>query len=354
MKIDIRKLKEAYVYLFPTVAEDERFFYVPGTNNYAFSTYARLFKRISEKKWEKIDMKYYSELKGEGYSICFGDCPEESIISVESLIQKVFFSDMHDIYRIYNPNRSSEDKLRWDIRNVYALNKEEYLYFLQCKMNGKTPDFLKNKNILSWVYNIPIRKMLNDYYTNMRRRACNIGYKKRHPEYADTTMDFDWILHPTHCKEYILERLYPYPGKLCMDKDLMTFGLGNRYAPGWVIPLPIKYNNIFSRNTSKFGYCIKEKKKGDKAIYIVPGVLTGSTKDIMCQTYEDALNVARQRKAAYVRQLAQEEREKGYMPKYIILQMEKWADKCESGDWMVWEPTGEILEKIGVHYDYSC
>lgn len=351
MEINIRKLKEAYVYMFPLVAADERFFYVPGADNYALSTYGRLFKRLEENKWKKIKLEYHVELKSEAYSICFNKGTEE-LMSIESLIQKVFFSDIQDIYRLYNPNRN-KDKLRWDVRNIYALNKEEYIYLLQCKMSGKTPDFSKKKNMLSWIYNIPVRKMLNDYYNNMRRRACNTGYKKRHPEYAYTTMNFDWILHPTHCKEYILERFYPYPGKLVMDKDLMTFGLGDRYAPEWVVPLPIKYNNIFVRNTSKLGYCIKKKKQKNKIVYIVPGTLTGCTKDTTCDSYEEALTAARKQKANYVRKIAQEEREKGYMPEYIIMQMEKWADKCESNDWMVWEPDGKTLEKMGVHYDYG-
>ena len=353
MKIDTKKLKEAYVYLIPLVATDERFFYVPGADSYALSTYGRLFKRLDENKWKKVNLRYCAELRSEAYNICFNDSRQVKAVSMESLIQKVFFTDKKDIYKIYNQNKNKYDKLRWDIRKVYALNKNEYLYLLQCKMNGKTPDFSLKRNALSWIYNIPIRKMLSNYYTNMKRRACNIGYKKRHPEYANTTMDFDWILHPTHCKEYILERLYQYPGKLVMDKDLMTFGLGDRYAPGWTVPLPIRYNNIFVCNTSRLGYCIKKKKQKNKDVFIVPGTLTDCTKDTICDSYEEALIAARKQKANYVRRIAQEEREKGYIPEYIIMQMEKWADKCESNDWMVWEPDGKTLEKMGVNYDYS-
>ena len=129
MKIDTKKLKEAYVYLIPLVATDERFFYVPGADSYALSTYGRLFKRLDENKWKKVNLRYCAELRSEAYNICFNDSRQVKAVSIESLIQKVFFTDKKDIYKIYNQNKNKYDKLRWDIRKVYALNKNEYICF---------------------------------------------------------------------------------------------------------------------------------------------------------------------------------------------------------------------------------
>ncbi len=67
-----------------------------------------------------------------------------------------------------------------------------------------------------------------------------------------------------------------------------------------------------------------------------------------CDTYIEALRAGRNRKANYIRKVVADEREKGYMPEYILEAMEKWANRCELGLVKMWEPSEEILEEMGV------
>lgn len=350
MEIEAKNLKEAFVYRIPLIAEDERFYFIPGASAYAFSTYARLYKKESEKKWVRQEMMYRNT---DSYKVLYDYVDEEKIVSVETLIKQVFFPDKN-IFKIYNPSSNPKDPKKWDIKNLYTLSKSEYIYVLQCKMNCKKPNLEGLQPILTMLYGLPMRSKINSMYDGMKTRACNWKYKKIHPLYYNTVMDDDWKKNPIHAKEYIISRLYYYPEKLVMDKDIMTYGLGDYYAPECAVPLPYKYNNVFCKGTSKLGYCIKKEIKDDgKECFVIPGSMLKGTKDIVCQTYKEALEIARKKKAEYVRAMAQEEREKGFMPEYIILQMDKWADKCEKGELIAWEPDAKTLEEMGVHYDYS-
>lgn len=51
------------------------------------------------------------------------------------------------------------------------------------------------------------------------------------------------------------------------------------------------------------------------------------------------MRAGRNRKADYIRKVVADEREKGYMPEYILDAMEKWANRCELGLVKLWEPS---------------
>lgn len=221
------------------------------------------------------------------------------------------------------------------------------MYVLQCKMNHKEP-FLEEKPIVSYLYTLPIRSKLQSLYNGMKTRACNDNYKKKFPAYQNVIMCDEWKKNPTLAKEYILSRWYYYPEALVMDKDLMTLGLGNCYAPEFAIPLPYKYNNIFCKSSSKLGYGISQKKRKNGEIYFeVPGSTFGETKSLYLKTYKEALESARKKKALYIRGIIETEKFKGYMPLYLLAKMEVWAKKCEAGELLAWEPDINVLEEMG-------
>lgn len=343
MKIEVTRQKEAYVHRVPAIAADERFFYVPGASDYALSTYGRLYKKISADKWERQKMIYCNE---DCYKIRYDFATEEKIESVECLMKHVFFTGK-EIFKLYNLDFKPEDEKRWNINNLYALSKSEYMYVLQCKMNHKVP-MLDEKPIVSYLYTLPIRSKLLSLYSGMKTRACNESYKKKFPAYQNVIMCDEWKKNPTLAKEYILSRWYYYPEDLVMDKDIMTLGMGLCYAPNFTVPIPYKYNNIFQRSTAKLGYGISQKtRKNGTSYFVVPGSTFGETKSIYTNTYKEAIEIARQKKAAYIRGIIQEEKRQGYMPLYILEKMEVWAAKCEVGELFAWEPAVNVLEEMG-------
>lgn len=345
MIIETKHLTQAYVNNIPLVADDERFFYVPGASDYALSTYARLYKKLSEGKWKRQEMIYN---RGDSYKIIYDYEDGEKLTSVESLIRQVFFPACK-AFKVYNYNFNPSDELRWDIKQLSAVSYEDYLYLIQCKANNKNPHLEKKNPLIKFIQSYPSRKRITSMANGMRTRACNKKFKARFPEYQNTIIYHEWIENINRAKEYIASCWYYYPGKLVMDKDLMTFGLGNCYAPEFAVPLPYKYNNIFCKTKSELGFGIKEKYRSNgRKYYLLPGSTVGETKDISCNSYKEALEIGRKRKAAYVRKYIKEEQENGYLPEYILQQMERWAKKCEAGELIVWEPRPEVLERMGV------
>ena len=64
--------------------------------------------------------------------------------------------------------------------------------------------------------------------------------------------------------------------------------------------------------------------------------------------YYDALNHVRQNKANEIRKAVKEEREKGFMPEYLLEKMSKWADLTEMGLIQMWEPDTKALLEEGI------
>lgn len=333
--------KELYIYRIKSIAPDERFFEVPDAKGYAMSSYGRLYKNVKDDSWHKVKLVYDTKLHGDAYQIKYDYDSKAKNVLLTSLLKEVFFQD-EDFFTLYNPDFNPVDTRRWNIDKLIPMSKTTYIQTLLSKMCGvaldiKTDGYFKYKGIT--------RARLNSEYQNMRTRATNKKFKEIHKEYWNTIMCYEWLTNPVEAKQYMLDRWYYYPGEMCMDKDIMTFGLGDMYAPEFAVPLPVRYNNMFCRGSSKLGYCIKEEQRDNKLVYIVPATMSKSKNDIICTTYLEALKIGRIKKEEYIRRIVLEERKAGFIPEYILNQMDRWADKCECGELIVWEPSPKELKK---------
>ena len=356
MLIDTKKLKELHVGGVPLVADDERFYSIKSARNYACSNYGRLYRKTFRDTYNKVPMLYVNG--NEAYSILFDDAKSEKIISVRKLLAMVFYPSEKGIY-LYCRNWNPFDKKRWNVENLSVLTgKDEIVEAILSKLEHRTPSY-KDFNGDNGFINQPqpkerINKVLHDKYWNMRSRATNLKVKQRQPQYKDTTIDEEWLNNPESFRKWYMEHLYYYPGNLSVDKDILSFGTTNKYCPKYVAIVPTYINNIFTGDSrSKLCYSIQEKERADGTKYfLLPATayrFKGETlKQVVCDTYVEALQAGRNRKASYIRKVVAYERENGYMPEYILKTMEKWANRCELGLVKLWEPNEETLKEMGV------
>ena len=346
MDIDVKKLKETILPRIELIANDERFYLLPNDDNYALSSYGRLYRHVGDKSWHKVPVEYKNE---ECYEV------NGELIPVHKLLAKVFFGEGTHLYcNEYDP----WNPRRWDITRLFALtSREDLIETLQGKIEHREPNLDKSKRKHSFIgraeYGKPMNKVIRRMYYNMRSRATNEKLKKRDANYKDTTISADWIDDPEKFYEYILQRQYYYPGKMSIDKDLLGFGEANTYSPEYVVPLPTYINNVFTANSSKYGYCIKKRENRDGSIrYIIPQTVYTmrgeKQQDLVFDRYADALIAGRRRKADYIRKIVASERKAGYIPHYILSAMEKWANRCELGLVETWEPSKETLKEMGM------
>lgn len=356
LKIDAQKLHELYLCNVKPIAKDERFYAIPHAEKYALSTYGRAFKKSSDRKYEKLKVVYKDG--EEAYSILYDNCTEEKNVIISKLLSSVFFPNLH-IFRLYNP-KSYPHKRRWRIENLHIIeSKEQMIETLLAKMNHRglpCSNELTN-HIFIGRWNPPqsqnIQKALNKLYASLKTRATNPKQKVWHPQYSATTISKEWAKSPELFKQYWLDKQYYYPEKLSVDKDILGLGSTNHYAEGLVIPIPVYINDIFTRNTSKLGYCIIKKKRTDGSVYYkIPQnayMFDGKyEQNIYCDTYAEALQAGRIRKANYIRKVVNKERKDGFIPEYILETMEKWATLCEAGKISIWEPSDETKKEMKI------
>ena len=346
MNIDAKRLKETILPRIELIADDERFYLLPDAESYAISSYGRLYKQVGAKSWHKVPTCYEN---GECYEV------NGKLIPVHKLLARVFFDESTYLYcNDYDPLNPR----RWDITHLFTLtSKEDLIETLQGKMEHREPkiDAEKKKHIIVGCvkYDKPINKALRSRYYGMRSRATNQKVKSRYPNYRDATIADEWIRDPQKFYDHILSCQYSYPGKLCVDKDLLAFGESKRYTPENVTLLPMYLNNIFTSDTSRLGFCIQAKVRDDGSVrYVVPqtayAIRDEKLHDLSFDRYVDALVAGRKRKAEFLRKIVKAEQEAGYIPSYILDAILKWADKCELGYIKIWEPSEEILKEMGL------
>ncbi len=356
MQIDAKNLKEIHVGNVPLVADDERFYAIQNARKYACSNYGRLYRKTVKDRYNKVPMLYVNG--NEAYSILFDNAKAEKIISIRKLLAMVFYPSDRGIY-LYCGNWNPFDAKRWNVEKLDVLRgKDEIMEAILSKMEHRSPSY-KDFNTNNGFLNQPqskerINKVLHQKYWNMRSRATNIKVKQRQPQYQDTTISNEWLNNPESFYSWYMEHTYYYPGNLSVDKDILSFGTTNKYSAEYVAIVPIYINNIFTGDSrSRLGYSIQEKERADGTKYfLLPATayrFKGETlKQVACDTYTEALRAGRNRKADYIRKVIADEREKGYMPEYILDAMEKWANRCELGLVKLWEPSEETLEEMGV------
>ena len=357
IKIDAKKLNEICVYGVKPLAFDERFYSVPNATDYALSTYGRLFvKSDYEHFYRKVPRKLDS--KGdEYYQIKFNHKEEKENVPIKKLMVMVFFPEEKGFLYPYQ-NQIFRWK-KWRIEDCHLIkSNEQYIEVLKSIIEHREPEYsadLKNHTFINrWTSpkKQHINNKLNRTYADMKSRATNQKVKKRHKQYAETTICKQWLKNPAAFKKYWLYNQYFYPGKTSFDKDILGFGKTNEYAPGLAIEVPTYINDIFTKSSSKLGYCISKNRKIDGTYsYQIPSnafIFDGKEKNLVFDTYIEALQAGRKRKAEYIRKVAKKERENGYIPKHILDTMEKWANLCELGLIKIWEPSEEILKVEGV------
>lgn len=354
MKIDATKLREMYLQNIKLIAKDERFYQVPFANKYVISTYGRLFEKTADYFYKPVKVKYKN--KKEYYEILLNDQEEISKISVSKLLGDVFFDGIQ-IFRLYP--RISAYKRRWRIEDLIIVeSREQWNEILLAKMERRKPNISENltkhRFVGRWIPDSKksVPKALNIMYTSMRTRAMNPNFKALKKQYANTTLSDEWKESPAAFKQYWLDHQYYYPGKISVDKDIMGFGNTNHYAKNLVIEIPIYINDIFTRGTSRLGYCItpQTKKNGD-IYYKIPSSAYYFEKredNIFCNSYIEALKAGRKKKADYIRKIVKKEKESGFIPQHILNTMSTWADLCENGQIKMWEPSEDVLKEMGV------
>lgn len=346
MEINAKKLKEVILPRIELIADDERFYLIPDDDDHALSSYGRLYKHIGDKSWHKVPVEYES---GECYRV------NGKLIPVRKLLARVFFRE--GTY-LYSNDYSPWNPQRWNITKLFTLtNREDLIETLQAKMEHREPQLDKAKKKHSFIgraeFGKPINKVMRRTYYNMRSRATNTKFKERNANYRNTTISTDWLGDPEKFYDYILNRQYYYPGKMSLDKDLLGYGEANKYSPEYVIFLPTYINNVFTSNSSKYGYCIQKRDNLDGSVrYVVPqtayAMRDEKQKDLVFDRYADALIAGRKRKADYIRRIVASERNAGYIPNYILDAMDKWANRCELGIVKIWEPAESVLKEMGV------
>jgi len=347
MIIDARSLNEVYVKKVRLVANDERFYEVKGNENYALSTYGRLYEH-KDGHWKKVPVIYK---RGECYQM------RDQTIPVCALMARVFFPNREGLY-LYPYEFSPLDPKRWDLKRLFVLEtKEDLVEVLQSKLEHREPQIDESKKRNSFIgrmeFGVPVNKALERKYSNMRSRATNQKIKARDQNYKNTEISEEWLENPELFYRYIFQHQYYYPGKLSIDKDLLGYGLTDKYAPEYVTLLPFNLNNVFTSNTSRLGYCIQKKVRTDGSVrFVVPqsafAIRGEKQDDLSFDRYTDALVAGRRRKADYIRKIADLEKKAGYLPEYILDAMNKWADRCELGLVKIWEPSESALEELGL------
>ncbi|MDO4976840.1 MAG: hypothetical protein Q4E53_06220 [Eubacteriales bacterium] len=346
MNIDCNQLKKIYVPRVKRIANDEEFFAVPNASDYAFTNYGRLYKKVADNAWHKVPMQYDTQLRAEAVPIRYDNAEHECPIAVCRLMKDVFLPNVDGI--LYSPSWNTLDKNRYCITRWCVLTKNELTETISNKAAGQSLDNVNEKLIFFLNQELlKIRELSAKIYQSVKTRCTNEGYKEKFPLYKDATMSPEWSNNPAKARQFIIDNIYPYPSKLVMDKDLMTFGEGNTYAEGTVVMIPYAYNNVFSKSTSALPYSIKMNQNKEKATtFTVPQSATKEN-SYTVENYEEALEIARKCKANYIRGLVAYERKAGFMPEFILKKMAEWADACELGLITIWETAADTeLEQL--------
>lgn len=357
MNIDLNKIDLVFVsgveLLNPI---NEYFAKIPGTKDYAFSTYGRLVKRNDKGKWKRACEKVVFSKEGESYNLTINGISKT--ISIRKLFAMVFLPDEKNIY-LHNRNFNASNTERWFIENLVALSgKEEITESILSKIENRKPLYDEKEKTLKLI-NIPncnkksYKKFIKSKYYGMRTRAKNIKVKKRQPIYANTTISDEWLNNQNSFYEWFLENQYYYPEDLHLDKDLLGFGEKNCYCAEYTSLIPRYLNNIFTKGYSELGYSIEEITRTDGTkCYKIPAkaftINPKSDKDICLDTYVEAILTARKKKAKYLRDIVEKEKANGFMPDKLLKAILIWANRCELGLAKIWEPSEETLIKMGV------
>lgn len=135
-------------------------------------------------------------------------------------------------------------------------------------------------------------------------RGYDLGFKKRHPTYANCTVCDDWLLF-SNFKKWFDEH---YVKEWHIDKDILV--KGNRtYSPDTCCFVPHKINSLFVKSDKKRGVCcigVTKHGTGFRALMMADG------KHERLGTYrteKEAFNAYRMRKEQFIKEVADKYKE---------------------------------------------
>lgn len=348
MLVNADRFRELYVPGIRLVADDERFYQIPGVTGYAFSSYCRLAKEYAPYKYKiayPVNVQISGRLDREGYKIRFDGEDNIRVVPISYLINLVFLK-MDNIY-IYNPNwwtkcrRSVHGMLlgtKWNIKELCVFTRSQYVEFIRAKIHRRKSRL--NNSVYGIILNqyIPkgtINQFLSSKYGHMLGRALNEKEKASKPAYREVTIESKIIENPAVFKQHLLDILYPYPfDDLEIDKDYFSDPESKVYSYDTVIFMPRAYNRmLIDIPQTSLGYRINKTAKGKYHIGIQ-----------YYKTIDQALRAGRKNKAKMLRNIANAEKKRG-LPKYIRDKMLEVADKCQRGEIVQWEPSKEVLQR---------
>lgn len=357
MIIDNKKLREIYVprVKLPFGVRCEHFYAVPGASGYALSDHGRLYKQVKHGGYNVVHPTYSVKLKTETYKIRYDGNKNVTEIAIHKLMAQVFYPHLSHVYlyrfkSVWNPAQ------RWSIYELHVLNDQaEYLEAITAKLERREPNYDDSKKGCTFINRFDpggdFRNVIERTRKNMLSRSNNTKFKARFPEYKNCTCDPQFKKSSSMFGQWFLDNHYAYPGKLELDKDILGFGEADCYTPEYMCLIPKYLNLIFTKSDSNLGYSIQEKDHVDGTkFYRVGGAaftFNGVTPDgKSCDTYAEALTVARKMKSEYLRRIVAKERADGFIPEHILTAIEKWASLCELGLIKKWEPAAlNVLAK---------
>lgn len=339
MKINAKKLTEVYPEgSVPRIAPDERYYLIPGASDYAMSDYGRVYNfrqnRHERMKWDKF--------MGECYTVRFDNSKSKKgqKVSIHRLLSLTFFGGIKCRFG----HGKDLGKYRWKVTDLHILrNQKQIIEYIQAKIEHRKPRYPKSQQGNVFVNRMQLtRTGANLMYQNAKGRATRASVKRMKPHYQDTTMETELIKNPQAFYKWLLKKQYYHPLGLELDKDILTFGLGNHYSRKTMCLVPRYINDFFRETKCELGYSITQKTKDGKTLYCLKDA---DKNKLEYTSYMDALLKGRQVKAEKIRRMVAYETEQGYMPKYILNKMSEWADKCETGEIQIWEPSPEIIKE---------
>lgn len=166
-----------------------------------------------------------------------------------------------------------------------------------------------------------------DAWTNMLKRCFSEKFKSQRPTYKDTTCCNEWLLYENfyewlHSQENFDKWLN---GSFTLEKDIIVKG-NKVYSPETCCLVPQNVNKLFTkRDATRGDLLIGVSKRKDKFITKCCNPITNK-RDFLgaYDTQEEAFNVYKIYKEKIIKQIAQEEYDKGNITKKCYEAMMKY------------------------------
>lgn len=359
MTIDIKNLnlREAYVEYAKFVADDERFYFIPGTTNKTeyliISTYGRAYRQFNNGYIKEAKLIYKN---GEyGYNLKLDNYIK--FYSISDLMAITFFPKYKSaqLYQFkskgyfipkWNTKTYQSFFREWRIEDLHLiLDSEQRTEAIKAKLENREPEYddgLKAHQIINrFEPKRSINKYLENKFKTVFGRAYAPSIKAAKPQYKNATVSKEWAENHHIFKQFILDNSYYYPdGVLDVDKDIKSFGVGQTYGKRNVILVPHYINNVFKSNPhTVLGYGIRKSSAG----YYIPSDSKDDGRRF--DNYLDALAEGRRRKVRKIQEIVSKERKDGYIPENVLIAIEKWIPFTLDGKATIWEPSKETIAR---------